>query len=276
LLKLKRLLTLLNSYENNHSIKIKDKLILVYPFFCLFVNQKPKLMKSINTFFILSFLCSLSALSQVNSDLGVKTTMKSFDGEISVGKAGIWIPRKAVDNFIGGSLYLFPNWVGPYYVFSKNGKATQLLNLNYNLKTKNLESLMSNDSVFQYDLTQIDYLVQSNKKYKIIQNSQFNGLFLEVFNGEKLKIFKEISVVVKKGVMDRLTQTKLDEDKYVQEYSYHVFADGKYENDKLSKKFVLKHTGDKADLIKSFVSKYKLNYTSDDDVNRILNYYTSL
>ncbi|UQD56095.1 hypothetical protein [Flavobacterium sp. K5-23] len=229
-------------------------------------------MKSINLFLLFAFLYSLSVLSQDNN-LGVKTTMRSFDSEINIGKAGLWIPGKDVDNYVKGSLYLFPNWIGPYYVFSKNRKTTQLLNLNYNLKTKNLEYLMSNDSVFQYDLDQIDHLVYLNKTYKIIQNTQLNGLFFEVFNGDKLKIFKETSIVVGKGGFDRLTQTKLNEDKYVQVYSYYVFADGKYEKEKINKKFILKNTIDKADLIKKFVLKYKLNYTSDDDVKRILNYY---
>jgi hypothetical protein len=36
LLTLKQLQRLLNNYENNNSIKIKDKLVLVYPFFLIF------------------------------------------------------------------------------------------------------------------------------------------------------------------------------------------------------------------------------------------------
>jgi hypothetical protein len=37
LLKLKLQLTLLNNYENNHSIILRIKLFIVYPFFLLFV-----------------------------------------------------------------------------------------------------------------------------------------------------------------------------------------------------------------------------------------------
>jgi hypothetical protein len=222
------------------------------------------------------FFCFLRVFSQDNNHLDVKLSMRSFEGYIDVGKAGLWVPGKSVDNFVGGSLYLFPNWIGPYSVYLKNGKSTQLLNLNYNLNTKNLEALISKDSVFQYDLAQIDYVVNSNKRYKIIQNSQLNGMFQEVFNGEKLKIFKEASLAVRKGGFDRLTQTKLEVDKYEQVFSYHIFAEDKYEKDKICRKLILKHTSDKADLIKKFVLQNKLNYKSDEDVNRILNYYVSL
>jgi hypothetical protein len=65
----------------------------------------------------------------------------------------------------------------------------------------------------------------------------------------------------------------MEENTYVQMYTYYVFANGKYEKIKLGKKSIMKYLSDKEDLIKEYVSKNKLTYTTDSDVSKILNHY---
>ena len=89
-------------------------------------------------------------------------------------------------------------------------------------------------------------------------------------------MFKEATVIVEYGVLNPLTQTKMQEDKYVEMYSYYFFVNGKYEKVKLNKNSVLKYTNDKSALVKEFASKNKLKYDLDDDVSKILKYYDSL
>jgi hypothetical protein len=179
-------------------------------------------------------------------------------------------------NQIDGSLYLFPNWVNNSILIPKKGQSLQISNLNYNLSTKKLEALISKDSVFQLEIQQFDYLVQSNKKYKVINDGAINGLFLEMVNGEKIKLFKETRVIVDEGVLNPMTHEKFEEDKYLQKPVYYFLVSGKYEQAKLGKKTILKYMNDKEDIIKTFVSKNKLSYSSEADVSTILNHYNSL
>jgi hypothetical protein len=190
--------------------------------------------------------------------------------------AGMWVPGKSIDIKIEGSLYLFPSWNGMYKVVTKNGDTHQLFNLNYNLKSLKLESVVSKDSIFQYDLLNLDYIVNNNKTYKAISEGGLNGLFFEVFNGDKVKLYKKFYIVVQEGVINPLTQVMMSESKYVQKTSYYFWNKGEYIETKLSKSNVLKILGDKKDVIKEFASKNNLSYSSDEDLKIVLNHYSSL
>ncbi|CAN1532464.1 hypothetical protein MCEGE10_01444 [Flavobacteriaceae bacterium] len=197
-----------------------------------------------------------------------------FQGNINT--SGMWVPSSSKNNSITGSVYLFPNFTGQFTVVTKKGDSRQLFNLNYNLKTKTLESFISKDSVFQYDLDQFDYVIASNKKYKIINEPQLKGLVLEIFNGQKLKLFNEINIEVQNGVLNPMTQTMINEDKYIRISSYYLFLNGNQVKIKLSKSDILKQLIDKKDLLKEFASKNDLSFSKEDDVNKILKHYDSL
>ncbi|MET0760270.1 MAG: hypothetical protein ABWZ56_07610 [Flavobacterium sp.] len=229
-------------------------------------------MKKINLLSLLLFF-SVSVFSQ-GENAAYKAALNATDNGLTSG--GSWIPGKSLDKIVEGSLYLFSNWNGQYEVITTGGDSRKIFNLNYNIKTQKIESFISRDSVFEYDLNQFDYVIKANKKYKVINDAQLNGLFLEVFNGKKLKLFRESKIVVEEGTFNPLTQEKLTEDKYVQAYVYYFLTEGKYEKTKLGKKGILKYLKDKEDLVKDFVSKNNLTYTSDGDVSKILNYYNLL
>ncbi|MET0760271.1 MAG: hypothetical protein ABWZ56_07615 [Flavobacterium sp.] len=225
------------------------------------------------SFFSLMFFYSMSIFSQENKTAEYKTVLSSLDTDIN--NVGVWIPDNGTDKYIKGSVYLFPSWNDQYSLITKNGDSRKLVNLNYNIETKKLESLITVDSVFQYDLYQFDYVVQADKKYKVISNSQFNGLFFEVYNGDKIKLFRDVNIIVEKGIFNPLTQKK-QEDKYGRIYSYYLLTNGNYEKVKLRRNVILKNVHDKKYLVKKFVSKNNLSYTSEADVSKILNYYNFL
>ena len=224
-----------------------------------------------NLFFVFYLFVIFTVSSQLVSDT-YRTAIN--DGDMS--NNGIWLPGKSINSHIEGSTYLFSNWVGSYKVISKNGITASLFNLNYNLNSKKLEAFVSKDSVFQYDLSQFDYVILQDKKFKVLNEDLLDGLFYEVFNGNRIKLFKEATVFVEYGVLNPLTQTKMQEDKYVKMYSYYFFVNGKYEKAKLNKNSIVKYTKDKSALVKEFASKNKLKYDFDDDVSKILKYYDSL
>ena len=199
-----------------------------------------------------------------------------YNTQFSRTEGGMWLPAKVINTSVEGSPYLFSNWIGKYNVITKSGTRSQIFNLNYNLQTKKLESSISKDSVFQYDLEQFDYIINSKNKYKVISQDQMEGLFLEVFNGPKIKLYKDFNTSIKEASFNPLTQEKMGNDKFVQNSNYYIFANSKYEKINPTKKDILKYLADKKDIIKKYVSTNDLSYDKDDDLNNILSYYNGL
>jgi hypothetical protein len=267
---------LLNNYEDNHSIILKDKLFIVYPFFC-FINLLNNNCMIVNRVYVfICFFCGLSLVAQDANNLGVKTTMSAFDSPVNVSKSGFWVPNKAIDNTVSGSVYLFDTWFGRYTVVGENQNSTQIFNLNYNLQTKSLESVIGKDSIFQYNMTEIDLVKEGKRTFKVINNVQVSGLLLELFAGADFQIYKETTLSIKKGAFDRLTQTKVAEDKLVQVAVYYVAQNGIFRQEKITKKLILDLVGDKKEAVSKFATKFDLRYSSDSDLSRILIYHSGL
>ena len=217
-------------------------------------------------------LITISSFSQNNDTF--KAALNTNNRDLQGG--GAFLPGVVLNNYIKGETHLFPNWNGQFTVISKNGDRRQLFNLNYNLKTKTLESFISKDSVFQYDLDQFDYVITSNKKYKVLNESLLKGLVLEIFDGQKVKLYNEIHIEVEKGVVNPMTQTMISEDKFVQVFTYYLFLNGNQIKIKLNKSDILKQLIDKKDALKEFASKNDLSFSKEEDVNLILKHYDSL
>jgi hypothetical protein len=227
-----------------------------------------KFLKGLTLLFF--YTLSLSAQTEQDMRLSTQSIIAPREGSNITGS---FIPPKPQNNYIKGSQYLFNSWVGQYTIMSKTGVKSQLLNLNYNITSKKIESFIGKDSVFQYDLDQFDYIVKANKKYKVYNNNQLEGLFLELFNNNKLVLYKEVIVKVEEGALNPLTQELISENEYVKKEVYYIAADDKCEKIKLNKKDLNKYLSDKEDLIKVYVKENKLTYTSEADVLKILNYY---
>jgi hypothetical protein len=220
---------------------------------------------------LLSFI-TISASSQNNDNY--KAALYTYNHDLQGG--GAFLPGVLLKNYIKGEIHLFPNWNGQFTVVTKKGDSSQLFNLNYNLQTKALESFISKDSVFQYDIDQFDYVIASNKKYKVLNDSQLNGLVQEIFNGQKVKFFNEIRIGVEQGVLNPMTQTMISEDKYVKENNYYLFLNNKYTKIKLGKSDILKQLIDKKDALKKFASENDFSFSNESDVAKILKHYDAL
>ena len=223
--------------------------------------------------FILFFLFLQHSFSQNNAieNQASVSTMKN-----GLNFVGTWAPTKVVDNSISGSTYLFNSWIGNYVVIDSKGVSTKLFNLNYNIKTSMLEAAISKDSVFQYDIDNIDYVFTANKKYKIINPENKKILSEEIYKNEKFQLYKIFNIEVLFGTFNPLTQEKIQSDSYLQKKEYFLFKDGKFTKTKLSKKNILEIVKDKTDLIKTQVNKLNYSYTEESDVKAILDYYDTL
>ena len=220
-----------------------------------------------NLFFVFYLFVIFTVSSQSVSDT-YRTAIN--DGDMS--NNGIWLPGKSINSHIEGSTYLFSNWVGSYKVISKNGITASLFNLNYNLNSKKLEAFVSKDSVFQYDVSQIDYIKSFNRKYKAINNE----FYQELVQGDKISFLKGFYVSVMDGVVNPLTQQYTTPNRYVQKNKYFYLKGEQFEEIKLKKSDVLKAFDDKAELIKKYAKEKNLSFGDENDVASLFRYYNTL
>lgn len=196
----------------------------------------------------------------------------TFTGNIAQNSAGMWVPAHTKDKTIEGTPYLFKNWTGLYTVVNKKGNKFKVVNLNYNVESKNMETYYAADSVFQYHLPEIDYVLANNKRYRIVEDE----LFLELYNAGSIKILKQFSININEGVSNPLSQADLTQRRYVIKEEYKLHKDNSLSKFKLNKSNILKLFTDKSDAIVKYVKENKLSYSEEADVVRILNYISTI
>lgn len=221
-------------------------------------------------FTILFLFLSMSILAQDDAinNMNTSATYKN----LRTNSSGMWVTSKPLDKTIQGTPYLFSSWEGSFLISSMEGNQYKLFNLNYNLLTKKLETVMGKDSVFQYDISKIDYVKNFNRKYKVINNELYQELIL----GEKISLLKGFHVAVIDGVISPLTQQYTTPNRYVQKSKYFYLKGEKFLEIKLKKKDVLSAFGDKAEQIKIYAKENKLSFGEETDVMTMFRHYNTL
>lgn len=172
---------------------------------------------------------------------------------------------------VQGTKYLFAQWDGNYIIQSIHGMRYNLNNLNYNLESKKLESLLTKDSIFELRSSQIDFILANNKKYKVINEELYQEL-----NTGSFKIYKQFNVKVQEAFVNPMTKTESSPAQYVQVGKYFYFKNDVLVPFKLNKKEVLAMVKDKENEIKKFSSDKDFSFTDEADVIKMVNYYNTL
>ncbi len=219
-------------------------------------------------FIILFAFVSITSFAQdaVDNTTSMQSASTAYAG------AGMWTVSKPLDASIQGTPYLFPNWEGNFQITSKEGIQYKLYNLNYNLSSKKLETVLAKDSVFQYDVSKIDYVKNFNRKYKVINTE----LYQELVYGEKISLLKGFYATVIDGVISPLTQQYTTPNRYSQKSKYFYLKGEQFLEIKLKKKDVLNAFGDKAEQIKKYAKDSNLSFGDETDVMTLFRYYNTL
>lgn len=227
-------------------------------------------MKKIFWFFLLLF-CSAIVFGQGmhNSNRSGFLNPMQFDG--------IYLRISEVDSSNKGSLYLFPKWEGKYEVYVSEKEGYSFSNLNYNVITNMLESKISKDSVFQFDVEKINFIKHGAKKYKLYNIHESKELFQEIYVSENILFLKGFNVVFRKGAINPLTLDYVQKDEYsVSEKFYLKLKNLNFIELSLNKKSVLRLLGDKAFQVERYASALKLSFKSEPDLFKIFLYYDTL
>ncbi len=230
-------------------------------------------MKSI----VLTFLMLVPSLmfSQfMNRSAPEPGSIKPFSGFTRIDYARILIPEKK--NEIEGNIYVFENW-NNRGVLSIGNEAYKLGNINFNMRTNKVESRVGKDSVYIFDLTNVDYLFINNRKFKnyYFSKNNRNEILELIYDGEDLKLLKGFEIGIKRGEVDPLMVKKTVAKFYTTTF-YYINKGDDFNKIKLKKKDILLLFNDKVDLVRNYIKENKLSYTNEKNVIKLFNHYNSL
>lgn len=241
-------------------------------------------MKKFILFYVLA--CSAFAFGQIdavptNNDAKANVTLgarNSMVGDMSyINGAGAWLPGRPIDNTIEGTPHLFSSWDGLFEIFVTENKGFRVLNLNYNISTKRLESKIDNDSVFQFDTAKISFINRKSEKYKFYDIKGSKELYKVIYSSDKVIFLKGYAIEITKGRINPMTQEVISKSKYLtkERFVANINNAGFVEVD-MKKKPILKLMGDKSGQVEKFASDSKLSFNSEADLFKVFQYYDSL
>lgn len=223
-----------------------------------------------NFLFWFLFFCSANVVGQGRDQ--AKTYMNT-----TLQFEGIYLTGSDLSSSTGGSVYLFPKWEGKYEVYMSGENGYSFPNLNYNVKSKLLESKIAKDSVYQFDVEKVSLIKHDRKKYRVCKIHETKELFQEIYVSKNILFLKGFNVVLGEGTINPLTLEYIHQEGYhIKEKFYLKFNDEKFIELKLNKRSVLSQFSDKAPQIKKYASASKLSFNSERDLFKIFLYYDTL
>jgi hypothetical protein len=230
-------------------------------------------MKSIALAFLM-FTPSLMFSQVINSTAPSPGSINPFSGFTRIDYARIPIPVKKDE--IEGKIYVFENW-NNRGVLSIGDQAYKLSNINFNMRTNKVESRVGKDSVYIFDLTNVDYLLINNRKFKnyYLPKKNTNEIFELIYDGDDLKILKGFEIGIIRGEVDPL-MVKKKVAKYYTTTRYYIKKGNNIEDIKLRKMDIITLFNEKSTLVNDYAKENKLSYKKEKDIIKLLNYFSSI
>lgn len=227
------------------------------------------MMKS--SIFFLLLICSSIVYGQGMHDSGRTGFLNPMQ------YSGIYLTVSDLQLEEEAKIYLFPKWEGKYEVYLSEKEGYSFSNLNYNVKANTLESKISKDSVFQFEIERINFIKHDSRKYKLYKIHANSELFQEIYVSEDIIFLKGFNAVLRKGTVNPLTLEYIQRDEYsIVEKFYLKLRDGDFVELNLNKKSVLKLLENHYDQVDSYALASKLSFKSEPDLFKILLYYDTL
>lgn len=232
-------------------------------------------MKNFLLIYLFFGVCFVSYSQSTGTLVGSTTDIDTYLNPMQ--SDGLYIPLKKSSKSIDHSQYLFTEWNENCQIFYSENKVFPIKNLNYNIDSKKLESLIGKDSIFQYNVNRIDFIKRNDKKYKFYNYNDSNQLYQELYVSKNVIFLKGYKLILKEAFINPMTNAVISEAKSVVIEKYFCkISDNDFTPLDLKKKAILKLMGDKSTQIEKFVSDSKLTYSLENDLIKIFKYYDTL
>ena len=197
-----------------------------------------------------------------------------FSGFTRIDYARILIPKE--DNKIEGSVYVFEGWNNEG-LLQVDDSAYKLSNINFNMRTNSIETKVGRDSVYIFDLANVEHALINNRKFKshYFPKDRKDKIFEQLHEGSDFEILKGYEVGIRKAEIDP-TMVKKRVSKYFTTKTYYVKRGIDIKKFSLKKKEILPLFGSKSKDVVAFVKENKLSYKKDEDLKKIFKYYSTL
>ncbi len=230
-------------------------------------------MKNIILLFLISF--TSATFAQIANGLAPDPS-SSFNGftKLDDGFLRLRTDPKKVE--VKGTVYAFKDWgnIGSLHI---DGKNHHLADVNFNMWTNTIESRVGKDSVYIFDLANVEYASINNRKFKSFYFAKENKdkIFEVLYDGDEFTMLKGYEVGIKRGDPDPLMVKKVV-NKYFTTKTYYIKDGNNFKAITLKKKSMLPLFKDKANVVGVFVKQNKLSFKKDKDLKKIFDYYNSL
>jgi hypothetical protein len=173
-----------------------------------------------------------------------------------------------------GSYHLFEDWDHLGIIKTTQDKSFKIENINFNIKDNRYESKIGNDSIFVFDLENVDYLLIDYRKFRSynLPKNDANVIMEVIVDHSAFALLKEYKIDIKIGEPHPL-MLEPTTDEYIIKSSYYIKRGNGIEKFKLSKKNILGLVSkENVKKMEQFVKENKLSYKKDKDVNQMLTY----
>jgi len=225
---------------------------------------------------LFTFLGILSLKSQENESVVNNTSTSllraSSNVQSAYGASTYFVnPKRAVD----GTEYLFDSWENNAVVFTVDNYKFKLKNINLNIKSNSFLSKINKDSIFTFNMNDIEKIIINNRVYKNIYSEKGKNICEVIFESDNFSVLKSFHIQKVDGSPNPMINRK--NDKIIRKKRFYVLKNKTLENFRFSKRKVLALVSpENLSTVKEYVKQNNLSYRNEIDVKQILNFNTSL
>tara|TARA_B100000787_G_C16198053_1_gene302480 strand:+ start:3283 stop:3990 length:708 start_codon:yes stop_codon:yes gene_type:complete len=180
-------------------------------------------------------------------------------------------PRIPVD----GSEYLFDEWENRAIVYTKDKYTYSLKNINLNIKRNSFVSKVGKDSVFTFDMNNIDKIIINRKIYKSVFSENGKRIYQVIYEDTNFSILRGFTIQRVPSSPNPMVNRKTD--RLVRKRILFLKKDNAVKRFKLTKKRVLGlvNVANEEEVLR-YAKDKKLSFRKEEDLNKILEYSGSL
>jgi hypothetical protein len=180
-------------------------------------------------------------------------------------------PRIPVD----GSEYLFDEWKNKAVVYTKDKHVFSLKNINLNIKRNSFVSKVGKDSVFTFDMNNIDKIIINRKIYKSVFSEDGKRIYQVVYENANFSILRGFTIQMVQSSPNPMVNRRAD--RLVRKRVLFLKKDDAVKRFKLTKRKILGlvNTANKEEVLR-YAKDQKLSFRNEEDLNKILEYSSSL
>ncbi len=178
--------------------------------------------------------------------------------------------NKAAKEEILGSPFLFPSWKNAGYIYAE-GNLHTLKNLNYNILSDEIGTLVGKDSVLVFNKAIIDSFSVKKVMFK-----KYNELFYQVmYDGSKITLLKKYEINIVEGMFNPIDGTK-KKSRFKTIDDYYIKNSNNIVKFTPSKRSILSIFKEDEIRVKKFIKQNKLSFKKEIDLIKIFEYYNQL